>query len=45
MIYAVLASDGSVNDLYAVNHFPLKRPEALRYGKYTKVTNLTDTGG
>ena len=45
VIYAVLASDGSVNDLYAVNHFSLEKAGCITdYGKYTKVTNLTDTG-
>jgi putative membrane protein len=44
VIYAVAASDGSVNAVYAVNHFIIDQAGKLTdYGKYTKVTNLTNT--
>lgn len=44
VIYAVAASDGSINAVYAVNHFAIARAGKLTdYGKFTRVTNLTNT--
>ena len=44
VIYAILSSDGSVQDIYAVNSFALaKAGSIIDYGDYTSVKNLTDT--
>lgn len=44
VIYAILASDGSVRAMYAVNHFEIARAGSITdYGDYTAVKNLTDT--
>lgn len=44
VIYALLSSDGSVQSMYAVNHFEIAQAgEIIDYGDYTSVLNLTDT--
>lgn len=44
VIYAVLASDGNVRSIYAVNHFTIIEAGSITdYGDYTSVKNLTDT--
>lgn len=44
VIYATLASDGSVRAIYAVNHFTIIKAGSITdYGDYTLVKNLTDT--
>jgi putative membrane protein len=44
VIYAVALSDGSVNSVYAVNHFTIAQAgKHTDYGHYTKVTNLSNT--
>jgi len=44
VIYAILASDGSVRAIYAVNHFEITEAGSITdYGDYTSVKNLTDT--
>ncbi len=44
VIYAILASDGSVRAMYAVNHFAVAGAGNITdFGDYTSVKNLTDT--
>ena len=44
VIYAILASDGGVRAIYAVNHFAIAEAGSIKdYGDYTSVKNLTDT--
>lgn len=44
VIYAVLQADGSVDSIYAVNHFTVdKVGKIIDYGDYMSVENLTDT--
>jgi hypothetical protein len=44
VIYAILASDGNVSSIYAVNHFAIAEAGSITdYGDYTSVKNLTDT--
>ncbi len=45
VIYARLAAGGTVNSMYAVNHFEaLQAGSVVDYGSYESVNNLTDTG-
>lgn len=44
VVYASLASDGNVNEIYVVNAFNLPKPgEITDYGTYSLLENLTDT--
>lgn len=44
VIYATLASDGSVHAVYAVNHFVVAAGGSINdFGDYTSLQNLTDT--
>lgn len=44
VIYAVLHPDGSVDNIYAVNHFTVDKAGTITdYGDYTSVENLTNT--
>ena len=44
VIYAILAPDGSIRAMYAVNHFAIAEAGSFTdYGDYTSVKNLTDT--
>lgn len=45
VIYANLASDGSVSAVHVVNHFEVTKAGIItEYGDYSSVVNLTDTG-
>src|SRR5690554_5185131 len=45
VIYATLASDGTINAVYAVNHFEVSQSGSIKdYGNYASVVNLTSTG-
>lgn len=44
VIYAILAWDGSVRAMYAINHFAIAEAGSITdFGDYTSVENLTDT--